>query len=157
MSNSHPLHPFFTPFKPVAQPLLAVVAATVPFFFPTVSETVPSNWRIYLLRGLEQPPTTCNSSSNLLLPAANTAIARATGQYGCQRRFLARGGAVWKRRQERICRGGQLRHVVGNCRKRKQEEVKRTYRKDRGEEEDGAQGKSGRGTARVGSAAVSAR
>ena len=39
--------------------------------------------------------------------------------------------------------------------KTKQEEAKRTYRKDRGEE-DGAQGKSGRGTARVGSAAVSA-
>ena len=85
MSNSHPLHPFFTTFEPVAHPLLAVVAATVPFFFPTVSETVPSNWRIYLLRSPEQPPATCNNSSNLLLPVVDTAIARATGQYGRQR------------------------------------------------------------------------
>ena len=42
------------------------------------------------------------------------------------------------------------------CSKTNQEEAKRTYRKDQGEEEDGAQGKSGRGTGTVGSAAVSA-
>ena len=108
MSNSHPLHPSFMPFEPVAHPLLAVVAATVPFFFPMVSETVPSDWRIYLLRGPKQPPATCNSSSNLLLPAANTAIARATGQYGRQRQFPGGGGAVWKRRRERICGGGPV-------------------------------------------------
>ena len=107
MSNSHPLHPFFTTFEPIAHPLLAAVAATVPFFFPTVSETVPSDWRIYLLRSPEQPPATCNSSSNLLLPDANTAIARGTGQYGRQRRFPAGGGAVWKRRRERIYGGGR--------------------------------------------------
>ena len=96
MSDSHLLHPCFTTFKPVAHPLLAVVAATVPFFFPTVSEIVRSDWSIHLLRGPKQPPTICNSSSNLLLPAANTAIARATGQYGRQRQFLAGGGTVWK-------------------------------------------------------------
>ena len=39
----------------------------------------------------------------------------------------------------------------------KQEEAKGTYRQDRGEEEDGPQGKRGRGTARVGSATVCAR
>ena len=105
MSNSHPLDLFFTPFEPVAHPLLAVVVATVPFFFPMVSETVPSDLRIYLLRGPEQPPATCNSLSNLLLPIANIAIARATGQYGRQRQFPAGGGAIWKRRRERICRG----------------------------------------------------
>ena len=102
ISNSHPLHPFFTTFEPVAHLLLAVVAATVPFFFPTVSETVPSDWRIYLLCSPKQPPTTCNSSSNLLLPAANTVIARAIGQYGRQRQFPAGGGGVWKQRWERI-------------------------------------------------------
>ena len=79
MSNSHLLHPFSTTFGPVAHPLLAVVATTVQFFFPTVSETIPSNWSIHLLRGPEQPPAMCNSSSNLLLPAANIAIARGTG------------------------------------------------------------------------------
>ena len=85
MSNSHPLHPFFTTFEPVAHPLLPVVVATVPFFFPTVSETVPSNWSIHLLRGPKHSPTICNSLSNLLLLAASTAIARATGQYRRQR------------------------------------------------------------------------
>ena len=79
MSNSHPLHPFFMTFEPVVHLLLPVVVATVPFFFPTVLETVPSDWGIHLLCGLEHPPTICNSSSNLLLPAANKAIARATG------------------------------------------------------------------------------
>ena len=39
----------------------------------------------------------------------------------------------------------------------KQEEAKGTYRQDRGEEEDGPQGKRGRGTGRVGSAAICAR
>ena len=75
MTNSHPLHPFFTLFEPVAHPLQAVVLATVPFFFPTVSEAVHSDWRIYLLRSPERLPTICKSSSNLLLPAANAAIA----------------------------------------------------------------------------------
>ena len=81
-------------FKPIAHPLLAVVAAMVPFFFPTVSEIVPFDWSIYLLRGPEQPPAICNSLSNLLLPATNTVTARATGQYGGQQQFPAGGGAV---------------------------------------------------------------
>ena len=75
MTNSHPLHPFFTPFEPVAHPLQAVVLATVPLFFPTVSEAVHSDWSIHLFRGPKPPPTICKSSSNLLLPAANAAIA----------------------------------------------------------------------------------
>ena len=75
MSNSHPLHPFFTSFEPVAHPLQAVVVATVPLFFPTVSEAVHSDWSVHLLRGPERPPAICKSSSNLLLPAANAAIA----------------------------------------------------------------------------------
>ena len=74
MSNSHPLHPFFTPFEPVAHPLQAVVLATVLLLFPTVSEAVHSDWNVLLLRGPERPPTICKTSSNLLLPAANTAI-----------------------------------------------------------------------------------
>ena len=74
MSNSHPLHPFFTPFEPVAHPLQAVVVATVPLFFPTVSEAVHSDWSVHLLRGPERPPTIWKTSSNLLLPAANAAI-----------------------------------------------------------------------------------
>ena len=96
MSNSHLLHLFFMPFESVAHPLLAVIAATVPFFFPTVLETVPSDWRIYLLHSPKQLPATCNSSSNLLLPAANIVIARARGQYGRQQQFLGGGGAVQK-------------------------------------------------------------
>ena len=75
MSNSHPLHPFFMTFKPVAHPLLPVVVATVPFFFPTVSEAIRSDWSVHLLCGPERPPTICKTSSNLLLPAANVAIA----------------------------------------------------------------------------------
>ena len=74
MSNSHPLHPFFTSFEPVAHLLQAVVVAMVPLFFPTVSEAVHSDWSVHLLRGPERPPTICKISSNLLLPAANTAI-----------------------------------------------------------------------------------
>ena len=74
MSNSHPLHPFFTSFAPVAHPLQAVVVATVPLFFPTVSEAVHSDWSVHLLRGPERPPTIWKTSSNLLLPAANAAI-----------------------------------------------------------------------------------
>ena len=74
MSNSHPLHPFFMSFEPVAHPLQAVVLATVLLFFPTVSETVHSNWSVHLLHGPERPPAICKTSSNLLLPAANTAI-----------------------------------------------------------------------------------
>ena len=74
MSNSHPLHPFFTSFKPFAHSLLAVVVATVPLFFPTVSEAVHSDWSVHLLRGPERPPTICKTSSNLLLPAANAVI-----------------------------------------------------------------------------------
>ena len=74
MSNSHPLHPFFTPFEPIAHPLQAVVLATVPLFFPTVSEAVHSDWSVHLLRGPERPPTIWKTSSNLLLPAANAAI-----------------------------------------------------------------------------------
>ena len=74
MSNSHPLHPFFTSFEPVAHPLQAVVLATVPLFFPTVSQAVHSDWSVHLLRGPERPPAICKTSSNLLLPAANTAI-----------------------------------------------------------------------------------
>ena len=77
MTNSHPLHPFFTPFEPIAHTLQAVVLVTIPFFFPTVSEAVHSDWRIYLLHGPERPPAICKSSSTLLLPAANTAIASA--------------------------------------------------------------------------------
>ena len=53
--------------------------------------------------------------------------------------------------------GCQFWHAAGNYSKTNQEEAKRTYRKDRGEEQDGAQGKSGRGTGRVGSAIVSAQ
>ena len=74
MSNSHPLHPFFTPFEPVAHPLQAVILATVPLLFPTVSEVVHSDWSVHLLRGPERPPAICKTSSNLLLPAANIAI-----------------------------------------------------------------------------------
>ena len=74
MSNSHPLHPFFMPFEPVAHPLQAVVLAMVPLLFPTVSEAVHSDWNVLLLRGPERPPTIRKTSSNLLLPAANTAI-----------------------------------------------------------------------------------
>ena len=74
MSNSHPLHPFFMPFEPVAHPLQAVVLAMVPLLFPTVSEAVHSDWNVLLLCGAERPPTICKTSSNLLLPAANTAI-----------------------------------------------------------------------------------
>ena len=74
MSNSHPLHPFFTSFAPVAHPLQAVVLATVPLLFPTVLEAIHSDWSVHLLRGPERPPTICKTSSNLLLPAANTAI-----------------------------------------------------------------------------------
>ena len=76
MSNSHP---FFMTFKPVAHPLLLVVVAMVPFFFPTVLEAVHSDSSIHLLRGPERPPAIYKSSSNMLLLAANTAIARATG------------------------------------------------------------------------------
>ena len=74
MSNSHPLHPFFTSFEPVAHPLLAVVVATVPLFFPTVSEAVHSDWSVHLLRSPERPPTIWKTSSNLLLPVANVTI-----------------------------------------------------------------------------------
>ena len=74
MSNSHPLHPFFTSFEPVAHPLLAVVVATVPLFFPTVSEAVHSDWSVHLLCGPERPPTIWKTSSNLVLPAPNAAI-----------------------------------------------------------------------------------
>ena len=74
MSNSHPLHPFFTPFEPVAHPLQAVVLAMVPLLFRTVSEAVHSDWNVLLLRGPERPPTICKTSSSLLLQAANTAI-----------------------------------------------------------------------------------
>ena len=74
MSNSHPLHPFFTSFEPVVHPLLAVVVSTVPLFFPTVSEAVHSDWSVHLLRGPERPPTIWKTSSNLLLPAANAVI-----------------------------------------------------------------------------------
>ena len=94
MSDSHPLHPFFTVFEPVAHLLLPVVVATVPFFFPTVLEAVHSDSSVHLLHGLERPPAICKSSSNLLLPAANIAIARATGQYGRQRHHLLGGGFV---------------------------------------------------------------
>ena len=74
MSNSHTLHPFFMSFEPVAHPLQAVVLATVPLFFPTVLEAVHSDWSVHLLRGPERLPTICKTSSNLLLPAASTAI-----------------------------------------------------------------------------------
>ena len=74
MSNSHPLHPFFTPFEPVAHPLQAVVLTMVLLLFPKVSEAVHSDWNVLLLRGPERPPTICKTSSNLLLPVANTAI-----------------------------------------------------------------------------------
>ena len=74
MSNSHPLHPFFTSFEPVAHLLQAVVLAMVPLFFPTVSEAVHSDWSVHLLCGQERPPAICKTSSNLLLPVANTAI-----------------------------------------------------------------------------------
>ena len=76
----------------------------VPFFFPTVLETVPSDWSIHLLRGPEHPPTICNSSRNLLLPAANTAIARATRQFGRERRFPA-----WRRSYLEVKAGENLR------------------------------------------------
>ena len=74
MSNSHPLHPFFTPFEPVAHPLQAVVVAMVPLFFPTVSEAVHSDWSVHLLRGPGRPPTIWKTSNNLVLPAPNAAI-----------------------------------------------------------------------------------
>ena len=61
-------------FEPVAHPLLAVVVATVPLFFPTVSEAVHSDWSVHLLRGPKRPPTIWKTSSNLVLPAANAAI-----------------------------------------------------------------------------------
>ena len=46
--------------------------------------------------------------------------------------------------------GVEFSHVVGNCSKTNQEETKGTYHQDRGEEEDGAQGKNGQGTGGVG-------
>ena len=74
MSNSHLLHPFFTSFEPVAHPLQAVVLATVPLFFPMVSETVHSDWSVHLLHRPERPLAICKTSNNLLLLAANTVI-----------------------------------------------------------------------------------
>ena len=94
MSNSHPLRSFFTTFQPVYHPLLPVVVATVPFFFPTVSEAVHSDSSIHLLCGPERPPAICKSFSNLLLLATSTVIARAIGQYGRQQRHLLGGGSV---------------------------------------------------------------
>ena len=126
MSNSHPLHPFFTTFEPVAHPLLPVVVATVPFFFPTVSEAIPSDWSIHLLRSQEGPPAICNSSSNLLLLAANTVIARATRQYGRQRRHLLGGGSVGAPKRWRICGERELSNA-GDCNITKQAEVKRSH------------------------------
>ena len=126
MSNSHPLCPLFTTFKPVAHPLLPVVVATVPFFFPMVSEAVHSDSSIHLLRGPERLPTICKSSSNLLLPAANTAIARATGQYRRQRRHLLGGGSVGAPKRWRICGARELSNA-GDCGTTKQEEVKRSH------------------------------
>ena len=75
MSNSHLLRLLFMTFESIAHPLLPIVVATVPFFFPTVLEAVHSDWSVHLLRGLERPPTIWKTSSNLLLPAANAAIA----------------------------------------------------------------------------------
>ena len=75
MTNSHPLHLFFMPFEPIAHLLQTVVLATVSSFFPTVLELVRSDWSTHLLHGPKPPPTICKSSSNLLLPVANTAIA----------------------------------------------------------------------------------
>ena len=75
MSTSHPLRPLFMTFEPVAHPLLPIVVAMVPLFFPTVSEALPSDWNIHLLRGPKRSPAICNSTSNLLKLAANTKIA----------------------------------------------------------------------------------
>ena len=79
MSNSYPLHPLFVTFKPVAHPLLSIVVTMVLLFFPKVSEVVPSDWSVHLLHGPKRPPAICDSVSNLLQPAANTAIAKAIG------------------------------------------------------------------------------
>ena len=126
MSNSHLLRPLFTTFKPVAHPLLPAVVAMVPFFFPTVSEAVHSDSSIHLLCGPERPPTICKSSSNLLLPAANIAIVRATGQYGRQRRHLLGGGSVGAPKRWRIYGARELSNA-GDCGTTKQEEVKRSH------------------------------
>ena len=126
MSNSHLLRPLFTTFEPVAHPLLPVVVATVPFFFPTVSEAVHSDSSIPLLRGPERPPTICKISSNLLLPAANIVIARATGQYGRRQRHLLGGGSVGAPKRWRICGARELSNA-GDYGATKQEEVKRSH------------------------------
>ena len=126
MSNSHPLRPLFTTFEPFAHPFLPVVVAMVPFFFPTVWEALHSDLSIHLLRGPEHLPAICKSSSNLLLPAANTAIARATGQYGRQRRHLLGGGSVGAPKWKRIWGARELSNA-GDCGTTKQEEVKRSH------------------------------
>ena len=122
MSNSHPLHPFFMSFEPVAHPLQAVVLATVPLFFPTVSEAVHSDWRIYLLHGPERQPAICKSSSNLLLPVANAAIASTdVNDANCLVEDL------WELQSDGESAGqGELSNA-GDCRTTKQGEVKRSH------------------------------
>ena len=62
MSTSHPLHPFFTTFEPVAHPLLPIVLAMVLLFFPMVSEAVHFQFEYSLIaHGPERPPVICNN------------------------------------------------------------------------------------------------
>ena len=64
MSNSHQLHPLFTPLKPVVRPLLPVVQGMVPLLSPMVSEVVHFNRFLHIhaqISRIPTPPTTFNS------------------------------------------------------------------------------------------------
>ena len=98
MSNSHPLHPFFTPFEPVAHPLQAVVLAMVPFFFPTVSEAVHSDWSVHLLRGPERPARHLQNLQQAVAAGCKHSDRRLAIQYGHERRYPGGRGPVWNGR-----------------------------------------------------------
>ena len=91
------------PFESVVHLLLPVVVATVPLFFPTISEATPSNWNIHILYRPKRLPAVSNNASKLLQPTTNTATARATRQYERQRQFPPGGRAIGEWKRERIC------------------------------------------------------
>ena len=159
MSNSHPLHPFFHAIRTRCAPVAGRCCCNGTIFLPNGVRNCTFQLENLLiaqprtaahhLQQLEQSVVTGWKHSD---SKSDKIVWTSTIISGWRRSCLeAKAG-------ENLRGGGgcQLWHVAGNCSKTNQEEAKRTYCKDWGEEEDGAQGNSGQGTARVGPAAVSA-
>ena len=140
MSTSHPLHPFFTPFKPVAHPLQ-------PLFLQWYRCCSQRFRKLYIPIGMFCYCAAQNARPPFAKPPAPVAAGykhsdrRPATQYGHERRYPVEETCL--ERQNR--RGGPVLMRGRTLQQNKPGRGEGNLPSDRGEEEDGPQGKRGEG------------